>query len=158
MNHKELTDRQLLAYLDGEATAEEVAFIEQRPEEQTRVKEWADLQKKLITQLHPLKPPSSIELGEYQIGLLPAEKETEIAQYLEDFRYAGRELELLGRFLSEPDFPSSVVPTLAPQPSLVSTLKVLFAKLTQGGLGLAGVRGGESIQLDSHQLEEGGAS
>jgi len=158
MNHKELTDCQLLAYLDGEADV--AALIEQQPEQQTRVKEWADLQNCLRARLRPLKRPSSIELGEYQMGLLPAEKVAEVEQYLADFPYARCELDLLDAFLDEPDFPKPAPVAPAPALGIMSTLRILVAKLTQagqGGLGLApmGVRDGGSLQLDTHRLEEG---
>ncbi|MGB0387396.1 MAG: hypothetical protein ACPGWR_21460 [Ardenticatenaceae bacterium] len=160
MEPQELSDSQLLAYLDGEAAREVAALIEKNPEYQARTYEFAEVQSDLRAQLRPLRRPSSIELGEYQLGLLSAEKAGEVARYLSQYPYAQRELELLKSYLDEPDFALKAAEGIDTyQESMTDKLRILVAKWlpASGGLGLVpgGVRDGGMMQVASGGMEEG---
>ena len=75
----------------------------------------------------PIIRPSSFELGEYHFGLLSAQKKSQIEQYLKQFPYAQKELNLLQAYLNEPEVEQSASTT---ESGPIRQLKVLLAKLT----------------------------
>ncbi len=139
-----LDDQQLLAYLDGEGNQSIGAHLEKCPSCRERAGEIARLQNKLTARLYRLTCPSPIELGDYQMGLLPSSQRMAIAQHLRECPHCMRELAQLRSYLSE----------LAPPPrtSILEGVRVLVARLTgeggraAGGTTLApayaGLRGG----------------
>ena len=70
----ELDDRQLLLYLDGERNADLLAHLERCPYCRERSLKLAHLQNNLTAQMYRITCPTSIELGDYVLGLSPADR------------------------------------------------------------------------------------
>jgi hypothetical protein len=100
-----LEDRQLLAYLDGEASEEIASHIEACGDCRERAQALAQQQNALQAWLFRLSCPPSEELGDYQLGLLPSERRAFIAQHLHECPHCSREIALLRDFLREPESP-----------------------------------------------------
>lgn len=101
----------------------------------------------------PIIQPSSFELGEYLMGLLSAEKASQIEQYLRQFPYAQKELNLLAAYLNEPDVEQSASTT---QSNAIRQLKILLAKLTERTWAVPKARTNQFIpSVNLRGLEEG---
>jgi hypothetical protein len=141
MDFEHLSDDELIAYLDGEAAPEIARLIEATPRYQTRLEELRRLQTGLSQRLKPLKRPSTLTLGEYQLGLLPAAEARAVEAYLRQHAHAARQQDRLAAFLAD------LEPRPEPAgPGLVAQVKILIAELIgsgQGGLqpAAAGIRG-----------------
>jgi hypothetical protein len=120
----ELTDQQLLAYLDGESHREVKAHLEQCLYCLEKARQLARLQARLRSRLHRLTCPSPIELGEYHLRLLAPAQATAVAQHLRECPHCAQEVAQLKGYLSE----------LAPamEPGLLGQVKVLVAQLVGG--------------------------
>lgn len=137
----DLSDDQLLAYLDGDAEPDMVRRIEANPAYQPRLQALRAAQDELIHMLRPLKRPSSLTLGEYHLGLLPQAEARQVEAYLAQHPHAAHQLARLQDYLSEVDPFSEPV-----SPGPIERVKVLIAELIQAGgpgpqAALGGVRG-----------------
>lgn len=160
----ELSDRELLTYIDGEADQQVVAHLERCSHCQERARRLTRLQDRLTAQLYRVVCPSPLELGEYHLGLLPRDQAAAVAWHLAECPHCAREVAQLEDYLTE------LAPTLEPGllEQVKERVKVLVAHLVNGGLaaGLltqptlapayAGIRGGEGepflYQADDVQI------
>lgn len=147
----ELGDAQLLAYLDGEADSEVVEHMEQCAQCRERAKQMALLQGRLTSRLYRLACPSSIDLGEYHLGLLGQEQTGAVALHLAECPHCSREVAQLQAYLADLE-PDVTLGTL-------EQVKIVIAELVRGVQGLgqlptlapapayAGLRGEEAGPL-----------
>jgi hypothetical protein len=119
-----LDDTQIISYVEGEADDVIVAHIKKCPYCAERASRMTLFQKRLRTQLYRSNCPSSIELGDYHLGLLPASQVLVIAQHLRACPHCRREVAELEDFLAETDVQTD---------NLFYPAKVLFAQLVNGG-------------------------
>jgi anti-sigma factor RsiW len=126
-NPTELNDKELLAYVDGEADPQVISHVEQCPDCQERAKRLARWQGQLTAQLYRFTCPSSLELGEYHLGLLARDETAAMAQHLAECPHCTREVAQLKDYLGE------LAPSL--EPSLLEQVKVVIARLVGGGTG-----------------------
>jgi hypothetical protein len=143
----ELDDRELLAYLDGEAGHQVVAHLEQCPHCRKRAERLAQLQGRMTAELYRIACPSTVELGEYHLGLLRRDQAVTVARHLSECPHCRAEVAQLKGYLGE------LTPEL--KFSSMEQIKVLVARLVGGREGrarpgaptlapaYAGVRGGE---------------
>jgi hypothetical protein len=119
----ELTDSQLLPFLDGEADTTTKLHLDVCEYCLEKAQDLALLQK----QLYGLAHPSPMELGEYHLRMLPKRNAQIIEQHLRGCPHCRREVEELQSFLGD----------LAPavEDSLATKAKVLIAKLVGGQAG-----------------------
>lgn len=141
-----VSDADLLAYLDGEADENVAQKIEASTIYDQRLQELARQERSLVAGLYRSSCPEAHELGEYHMELLPGERAALVAQHLEDCPHCALELRELRAYLGE----------LAPELdfSLLERVRVLVARLVpelqslSGGLqpapALAGMRGEEN--------------
>jgi hypothetical protein len=127
----ELNDRELLTYIDGEANQQVVAHLERCPHCCEKAHRLARLQHRLIAQLYRLTCPSSMELGEYDLGLLPREQAAAVARHLAECPHCIREVAQLRDYLTD------LAPTLglSPLERFREQIKVLVARLVSVGPG-----------------------
>ncbi|HET9589668.1 MAG TPA: hypothetical protein VFO91_12855 [Anaerolineales bacterium] len=119
----ELEDKQLLAHLDNpEASPEITRHLEQCPHCREKAQSLDRLQKRLTARLYRVSCPSSMELGEYHLRMLPAPQMLVVAQHVRGCPHCTREVAELEDFLE----------VLATEDSLATTAKVLIARLTGG--------------------------
>jgi hypothetical protein len=151
----ELDDRALLAYLDGEADRQVVAHLERCPHCRERATRLARLQSRLTSELYRLACPSTVELGEYHLGVLPPEQAEAVAQHVAECPHCSRELAQLEGYLAE------LAPALEPGPleRAGEQIRVLIARLLDRNSGrgpfgqpavapaYAGLRGDEEEPL-----------
>lgn len=140
MNELRLQAGDLMAYLDGEVEPVKRQQIAADPRSREQVQLLQETERELTSKLVAIIPPSPLELGEYQLGLLTADRAQEIALYLKLHPHAARQLEVLEDFLADPE------PVASPKaPRLRERVRVLVAALLSdapGGLQPAlGVRG-----------------
>jgi len=117
----ELTDQQLLAYLDGESHHEVKAHLEQCLYCLEKARQLARLQARLRARLHRLTCPLPMELGEYHLRLLAPAQATAVDQHLRECPHCAREVAQLKGYLNEP--------APAVEPGLLERVKVLVARL-----------------------------
>jgi hypothetical protein len=124
----ELSDGQLLAYLDHPEANQEIglhltscSFCRQKAESVER------FQKTLTTQLYRVDCPSSLELGEYHLHMLPASQMLVISQHVRECPHCASEVAELESFLGEQ------TATAGSQDSFLGRAKVLIARLVGGG-------------------------
>lgn len=119
----ELTDSQLLLFLDGEADTTTKLHLDVCEYCLEKAQDLALLQK----QIYGLAHPSPMELGEYHLRMLPKRKAYIIEQHLRGCPHCRREVAELQSFLGD----------LAPaaEDSLATKAKVLIAKLVGGQAG-----------------------
>ena len=129
----ELEDRQLLMFLDGERPSPVVAHLEQCPYCRERSRKLAGMQNYLTTQLYRLTCPTPVELGDFVLGLLPANQSERIAVHVQDCSYCTREISQLKGYLGD------LTPT--PRANPLEQVKVLVARLI-GELGSSQGQGG----------------
>lgn len=142
----ELTDGDLLAYLDGEASTKVATHAEQCPHCRERAQNLARLQGRLTAELYRIACPSPEELGEYQLKVLPRDHAAAVAGHLDGCPHCSREIAQLQDYLGE------LAPDLEFSP--LERVKVLVAQLVGGGEGwgrspalapaYAGLRGAEA--------------
>lgn len=137
MDAHEITEAQLLAYLDGELDADTAVIIQQTPRYRQRAAQLAQLQQTLAQHL-AADAPSPLALTQYQLDLLPPEEAAAVAAYLAAHPHAARQLQTLQAFLQQGQ------PAPLPDPRPAQSLKVWIAQLLAGGglqPALAGLRG-----------------
>jgi hypothetical protein len=117
----ELEVSQLLAYLDGEADPQTTSHLEHCEYCRGKANALDRLQDRLTSHLYRRTCPSSLELGEYHLRLLPAPQMLLLAQHVRECPHCERELAQLQDFLSE------LMPT--PVAGLLGKAKVLIARL-----------------------------
>jgi hypothetical protein len=122
----ELTDLQLMAYLDKpESNQETASHLEKCPHCQEKAKALELFQKHLKTRLYRSTCPSSEQLGEYYLRMAPANQRLAIAQHLRECPHCASEINTLTDFLKEE----------SSQPEPVKSLRTVFAKLVSGAAG-----------------------
>jgi len=117
----ELDDRQLLMFLDGERPAHVSVHLEQCPYCRERSRKLAGMQNYITTQLYRLSCPTSVELGDYVLGMLPSSQAAVITAHLHDCSHCTREVSQLTDYLGE------LLPARKVSP--LEQVKVLVARL-----------------------------
>lgn len=154
-NTPQLDDAELLMALDGEADPEVAMHVSQCPQCQQRAALLSSVQQAASARLYRVACPSSLELGEHHMSLLPAARSAAVRQHVAVCPHCAQELAQLDAFLSSPD------PYLHPAPwqAIKRNVQVIVARLTNGpqlgGLfgqparapALAGLRGEERRPL-----------
>jgi hypothetical protein len=121
----ELDDKQLLAFLDERETHQEIArHLEKCSHCREKAAALDRLQKRMTSRLYRITCPPPIELGEYHLQMLPASQRLVIGQHLRECPHCAREISQLEEFME-----------LAPQSSLLKSVKVLIARLVGGQTG-----------------------
>ncbi len=121
----ELDDKQLLAYLDGEADKETISHLQDCVYCRQKAEKLDHFQKRLITRLYRYSCPSAVELGEYHLRLLPAPQMLVIGQHLRECPPCAREIAQLESFLNA-QVPDS-------EDGLLGRAKLLIARLVGTG-------------------------
>lgn len=126
----ELSDRELLIYLDGEADHHTLAHLERCPHCREKARRLTRLQDRLTAQLYRITCPPPMELGEYHVGMLPRDQAAAVAQHLAECPHCAREVAQLRDYLTE------LSPALEPGPleRIKKRARVLVARLVNGGL------------------------
>ena len=125
-----ITDDMLVAWLDGEAPKDVADTIAANPEayaERLELLKTADAE--LRHKLAAFTRPTSLQIGEYHLGLGSAEQRAAIAAYLQLHPHAQRQLDLLDDFLGELEPQEAVATT----PGLLAQARVLVARLIGDG-------------------------
>lgn len=150
----ELSTLQLLMAADGEASPEVQRHLAACPHCRQRAAELAQWQQRLSERLFRATCPSSLELGEYRLGLLRSAQAAEIARHLNDCPHCAAELAQWDQFAAQ----EPQVDRLAP---IKQQVQVLVARLVSGGRSMgalfapqpvlapafAGLRGGNEEPL-----------
>ena len=125
----ELNDRDLLAYIDGEAADQVAAHLGRCPHCRERAGRLTVLQNRLTTRLYRITCPSPAELGDYHLDMLPDDQTATVAQHLAECPHCTRELAQLTDFLAD------LEPALEPGPltRVRERARVLIARLAGGG-------------------------
>lgn len=132
----ELDDRQLLMFLDGERPAHIAAHLEQCPYCRERSRKLAGMQNYITSQLYRLTCPTSIELGDYTLGMLSAGRAAMVAAHVHDCPHCTQEVSQLTDYLGV------FLPT--PKVSPLEQVKVLVAHLV-GGMRTGTLYGGMTL-------------
>ena len=119
----ELDDKQLMAYLDGEADPATITHLASCAYCREKAETLDRFQKRLTNQLYRLTCPPSMELGEYHLRMLPASQMLVVAQHVRECPHCTRELSELEGFLSEQ----------VPNEGLLGRAKLLIARLVGAG-------------------------
>lgn len=121
----ELNDRELLVYIDGEADPQVLAHLEWCSYCRRKALRLARLQERLANELYRFTCPSTLELGEYHLGILPSEQAAVVARHLAECPHCAREVAQLEDYMSE----------LAPQLEFgpFERIKVRLAQLVERG-------------------------
>jgi hypothetical protein len=127
-----------MAFLDGEADPETRLHLEQCEHCRDRAKTLEREQKLLTSRLYRASCPSTDELGEFHLRILPSDQMLIISQHVRECPLCTREIEQLKGFLSD------LVP--APEGNLLQQTKRLVAQLVSGG-GTPGTAGEPSFAL-----------
>ena len=156
----QLTDSELLMALDGEADLEVTMHIADCPDCRARAGQLQKLENRLTSRHFRADCPSSLDVGEYQLGMLAGAQALAIEKHLATCTYCSDERALLAGFLAEPGS-TAKTDLLAPAKE---TLRILVARLTTGFTGgllsqpnlapaMAGLRGVEDGPL-MYEAEE----
>ncbi len=120
----ELSDDQLLRFIDGEQSADVVEHLDRCPHCREKNHMLVQLQNQLTAHLYRFSCPTSIELGDYVLRLLPGDQTRMIADHLADCPHCQKEVLQLKGYLKE------LKPTSKPGP--VEEARVLIARLVGG--------------------------
>ena len=120
----ELDDRRLWSYVDNEAEPETMLHLERCEFCSEKAKALAELQARVRSRLYRINCPSSLDLGEYHLGMLPDPKKLVVVQHVRECVHCARELAQLEGYLSK----------LGPtgEIGLLEGLKVLVARWVGG--------------------------
>lgn len=120
----ELEVRLLMAFLDGEADPETRLHLQQCEHCRHRAKTLERKQKFLTSRLYRASCPSTDELGEYHLRMLPSDRMLVISQHVRECPLCTREVDQLKEYLSD----------LSPgtEGNLLQQTKRLVAKLVSG--------------------------
>jgi len=119
----ELSDRQLLEFLDGEAEPETTHHLGICQYCRNKADALARLQSGLTARLYRITCPSPSELGEYYLRVLPSPQMLVIAQHVRACPHCEGEVAQLEGYLSN----------LTLQPSSLEKIKILVAQLISRG-------------------------
>jgi hypothetical protein len=119
----ELSDRQLLEFLDGEAEPETTHHLGICQYCSNRADALARLQNGLTARLYRITCPSPLELGEYHLRILPSPQMLVIAQHVRACPHCEAEVEQLENFLQDLTIDMKPAPT---------PVRVLIARLLGG--------------------------
>jgi anti-sigma factor RsiW len=116
---------QLLMALDGQADPEVAMHMSQCPHCQEHVDQLAQIQHTATTRLFRAACPSALELGEYQLGILPAATSAHLQQHVASCPHCAHELRQLASFMDSLD------PYLRTDPlaAIKQSITVLVARL-----------------------------
>ncbi len=141
-------ETQLLAYLDGDEAQEVAMHLERCPHCQARARQLASFQSRLAGRLYRAACPTSLDLGEYHLGMLSVDRAAAVARHVAVCPLCSQELAQLQGYLADlkPEL------DLSPVERAREGARVLVARLTgglAGGFGLqpalapayAGLRG-----------------
>lgn len=123
-----LTGDELLMALDNQAAPEVAMHLSHCPGCQQRANDLSSLQQAVASSLFRVDCPSSLELGEYQLGLLPPERSIAIARHASLCPHCTQEIEALVTFMAQPEPLAQV----APSRTASARLRVLVAQLVSG--------------------------
>jgi hypothetical protein len=152
-----LSDAELLAYLDGELDEGTAKLIEESGAYEQRLQALAREQSQMARALYRSSCPEPQQLGEFQFGMLSGGEAEAISAHLTICPHCTAELEQLAGYLSE------VAPDL--DYTFLERVKVLVARLLPpsgagesfalGGPALAGVRGsaGEPLFYEAGDVQ-----
>jgi anti-sigma factor RsiW len=129
----ELQDRELLAYLQGEADDAVEAHLQKCPGCRQRARALAGLQARLTARLYRVECPTPHELGEYHLGLLPSEQAAALGQHLDRCLHCAAEVAQLAEYLRD------LAPALEASPveQARDGVRRLVARLVEGWEGLS---------------------
>ena len=96
-----LLDRDLLAYLDGEATDEVIFHLEHCDHCRQRAQRLTGQEESMLARLYRTACPDSDVLGEYHLGLLSSQGAETVARHLAECPHCGREVAQLDDFIRE---------------------------------------------------------
>jgi len=149
-----LRDEQLLAYLDGVAAPAVSHHLEECPACRQRLAALAQSEHRLTTTFYRFHCPPALQLGEYQLALLPPAEQEAITAHLATCPHCAQELAQLQAFLAATSVEQASTPVA--RPAFLDGLRVMIAQLRDGfhNLGTLGplsslpmpVRGTESGQ------------
>jgi len=88
----ELDDRHLWSYVDGEADHDTMLHLERCGYCSEKAKALAQLQVRVRSRLYRINCPSSLELGEYHLRMLPDSKKLVVVQHVRECIHCAREL------------------------------------------------------------------
>ena len=120
----ELSDRQLLEFLDGEAEPETTHHLGICQYCRNKADALARLQSGLTARLYRITCPSPSELGEYHLRILPSPRMLVIAQHVRECPHCESEVAQLENFLKD------LTPDV--KPGLPTIIRVLVARLISG--------------------------
>lgn len=121
----ELDDGMLLVYLDGEADPMVAAHLEKCSHCRERAGRLGRLQERMRAEMYRIDCPTSLELGEYQLGMLADAQARTIARHLKECPLCSREVSQLKTYLG--DLSSDL------EFSFADRIKVLVANLVRAG-------------------------
>lgn len=121
----ELDDKQLLAYLDGQADETTLSHLQSCAYCREKAETLDRLQNRLTARLYRFDCPSPLELGEYHLHILPASQMLVIGQHVRACPHCAGEVAVLEGFLSDLN--------PATEGSLLGKAKVLIARLVGPG-------------------------
>jgi hypothetical protein len=98
-----LDDTQIVAYIEGEADDGVVAHIRECAFCNEKATEWSHLQNGLQRQLYRITCPTSIELGDYYLGLLSDSQKLVVTQHVRQCPLCRQEVVRLEGFLGDLD-------------------------------------------------------
>jgi len=99
----EISDAELLAYLEGSADEETANRVEQSDEYRQRAEELAEEQAQLVARHFRYTCPDALELGNYYLGYLSAQDVRAIKRHLDHCPHCLYELTTFRTFLGEPE-------------------------------------------------------
>ena len=134
----ELSDEQLLRYLDDEASEEIRTHIERCNHCRERALELGQLNEKLTGLFYRLACPSPQELGEYRLGLLTRDRANWIARHLLECTHCRQELEQTGAFLDAVASDLDLRPVKEPRGRVANLLELGPGTLQPALVGLRG--------------------
>ena len=137
-----LDDAQILSYVEGEADDMVVAHLNQCQYCNDRAKHWTLLQGRLRKKLYRASCPTTVELGDYHLGLLSAPQALIVSQHLRECLLCKREVADLEDFLAD----------RIPEVNLFKAAKVIIARLVSGNID-SGTQGKNGLtQVSVHVL------
>jgi hypothetical protein len=125
----ELSDGDLLAYLDGEADTHAKKHLENCPSCRERAQRLARRQSDMTARVYRFDCPSPLELGEYRLDVLPADRAAGVTRHLTTCLRCTQEVAQLGGYLADlaPDL------EMSPRERAGERLRVMVARLVSGG-------------------------
>lgn len=129
-----LTGAELLMALDNQAATDVAMHLSYCPGCQQRASQINGQQQALTARLFRSACPSSLELSEYQMGLLSPERSVSIARHASLCPHCAQEIDALLAFMAQPE------PLAQPEPPRTASarLRVLVARLVSGAASAVG--------------------